>query len=234
MTKPSVPTCLAIVGDGNRRYAKTRGKETTWGHVQGFGRNLLRIERAAFAYGVRHVVFYLASEKNFGRDDEEVANFCEIVKRHLRHRFSLHDGTRVHVCGVWERFWEDPEIRKLSTRIEDRTRAFSKKHVTLCLAYDGRTEIIEAVKACARESNCGEGLTGTSFEKYLWTSHIPDVDFLIRTGCDGDPHNSGSFLMWKTPDTQLYFTEKPWPAFTPADLKEALVDYSRRHRRLGK
>lgn len=226
----TVPRSLVIIPDGNRRWAQSHGHSTQVGHTYGLF-NCRRIADAAFARGVKHVVLWAASESNLHRrDPRETKHIFRLLRKELLYRSKQASQVKVgfHLCGAWQEANSDPELVELVEEAHRRT-ASHEKHLTVLFGYSGITELVFAAERAAQAGV----ITKETIRRHLWTSHVPDIDLLIRTGVDGDPHWSDLLLPWQLQNTQLYFSEVCWPAFTIAHLEAAFDDYARRIRRAG-
>ena len=245
MPSTNIPKHIAAIPDGNRRWAKEHSLLPWKGHQEG----LLRFEevnRHAFDRGVQYFTFWAASEDNLTKRTRiEVA----VLKRLMRHQLKkeLKEGElvkkkiRFRLIGRWHEILKDAEIKKLANELEKATEKFTDKQLTILFGYDGRREMLEAVRTITKEEvsrlPTGQaGLRGNDayevIKNHLWTKDLPPVDLVIRTG--GEPHWSAGFMMWLTADSQFYFTPKFWPDFNNAALDKAIADYSERERRFGK
>lgn len=226
----SVPKCLVIIPDGNRRWARKNHRRDITGHTQGL-LNCRRIIRAAFELGVPQVVLWAASELNlYRREPREISHIFRLLKRELRSRLEKPEEIGFHLCGAWQRITQDEKLAQLVREIHEKTALYTKQQLTVLFGYSGRTELTEAF---VHLSASGEEITKENIRKYLWTSHLPDVDLVIRTGVQGDPHWSDGLLIWQIGNAQLYFSPKDWPAFGVEDLRAAIDDYAGRSRREG-
>lgn len=222
------PRSLVIVPDGNRRWAQSHGHSTQVGHIYGLF-NCRRIANAAFEHSVEHVVLWVASESNLQkRNPREIKHLFRLLKKELLYRSKQASEIGFHLCGAWQEANSDPELIELVEEAHRRT-ATCEKHLTVLFGYSGITEL---VSAAARAAQVGV-VTKETIRKHLWTSHLPDIDLLIRTGVDDDPHWSDLLLPWQLQNTQLYFSKVCWPTFTVALLDAAFDDYTRRIRRVG-
>ncbi len=226
----TVPTCLVIVPDGNRRWAREHHRRDTIGHTNGLI-NCRRVSRAAFDCGVQHVVLWAASELNLcRRPPHEIVHIFRLLKRELRHRIQHPEDIGFHLRGAWQRFTQDQELMELVREAHEKTAQHTKRQLTILFGYSGRTELVEAT---AKLLASGQAATAETIRAHLWTSHVPDVDLLIRTGTHGDPHWSDSLLPWQMHNAQLCFSPKCWPEFGVEDLQASLEDYNLRVRRAG-
>ena len=222
-----VPTCIGIILDGNRRWAKERGLPSFEGHSRGF-ENVEPILLAARDFGIRHVVVYAFSTENWGRSKKEVAHLMKIFETLAKKKLWRQHSERVAVRFVGQR-------ERLSKRLQRAMRlaeAGSSRdpRITLwwCLSYGGRADIVQAAQKASRKK---EKITEISLSKHLWTRGMPDPDLIIRPG--GEQRLS-NFLLWQVVYSELFFTKTYWPAFTIKDLNAVLKEYYARERRMGK
>lgn len=225
-----IPRCIVIVPDGNRRWAEMNHRTVFAGYEQGL-LNCRRVVRAAFEQGVQHVVFWAASELNLQRRPaHELVFLFKLLKRELRSRIQNPEETGFHLCGAWERLARDKELADLVRTAHQKAARYNDQQLTVLFGYSGKTELLEAFRELAVG---GEIVTEGAVRSHLWTSHLPDVDLLIRTGVHGDPHWSDSLLPWQMINTHLHFSSKFWPDFTAEDLSEVFREFSQRPRRMG-
>jgi undecaprenyl diphosphate synthase len=223
---------LAIIPDGNRRWAKKRSLRPWLGHEQG----TIALEilfRTAVESGIHYVTFWGASLDNIlKRSRPEVEFLLKITYKNLIKPENLNFihsyKMRVTFLGEWKTFIRDEKLKQGFEDLERKTRNYHQNFLTILFAYDGKREMLRALDKA--KNNTGP-LTDKSFRKFLETGHLPDVDFVIRTG--GQPHWSAGFMMWLTANSQFYFTDTLWPDFNKAELKKALRDYGNRERKMG-
>ena len=233
---PNVPLHVAIVPDGNRRWAKKRGLRPWEGHFAGgTGKNPEEVAQTAIDEGVKYLTIWLGSYENLTkRSSGEIRMLNKVyqafIKKMLDDKRTSEKGIRVRFTGEWKKLLE-PKTVELINRIQTQTKKHSKHHLTALLGYNGDREMVAAIKDLLKRR---VSVTDANIRKHLWTADLPPVDLVIRTGVEGDPHNSTGFMMWHTRDSQLYFSSKLWPDFTKNDLKLAIKDYQTRERRLGK
>lgn len=235
--KGNMPRHVAIIPDGNRRWAKKNALAAWMGHDRGT-ENLENIVEVFRETGVPYFSFWGSSQDNLAkRPKEEVNHLLEIFKREftkLANDKKVHDNKmKVNIFGAWRQQFP-PEVKAAMDNAIEKTKDYDKYFYNFFIAYSGTEELLDAVKeisAMARKDS-NLSIDQNLFKKSLLTKDLPPVDLLIRTG--GEPHNSDGFMMWDVADAQLFFSEKLWPDFTPDDLREALTDYSRRERRMGK
>ena len=226
------PKHIAIIPDGNRRWAKKRGLSASDGHREG-AKRFREVSKEAFKSGINYLTIWAASEKNLTeRNRVEVETLISILKNYLKEELAsgefVKNETRVSFLGRWREILKNPALENLIGTLEEKTAVFQKKHMTILLGYDGKSEMIEAIKKLRKET--GE-INYDTVKKHLWTNGSPPVDLIIRTG--GEPHWSAGFMMWHTADSQLYFTDMLWPDFGAAEFKIAVDDFRKRERRLG-
>jgi undecaprenyl diphosphate synthase len=224
---------LAIIMDGNGRWAKARGLPRTAGHKRG-AEAVRRTVEAAREMGVSYLTLYGFSSENWKRPAGEVADLMGLLRLYLRNEVnSLHkNGIRLRVIGDRERLGRD--IVSLIEESEAKTAANSALTLTLALSYGGRQEIVEAARRLAVEVAAGrlapEQVDEAALTARLFTAGTPDPDLMIRTS--GEQRIS-NFLLWQAAYTELVFVDTLWPDFGRPDLEEALRDFHRRERRFG-
>ncbi len=233
MPNEAVPNHIAIIPDGNRRWARQNGFLPWKGHERGVER-FREVSGAAFEQGTRYVTLWAASESNLKeRSREEVAMLVMLLSREIGRMLDSEefawDKTRVRVIGNWNAILKDEKLAHLVAALEEKTRSFSARNLTILFGYDGTSEMLEAIRALRGAS---EQITADAVHRALATRDLPPVDLVIRTG--GEPHWSAGFMMWHTANSQFYFTERFWPEFGADALAEAFREYARRERRFGK
>ena len=229
-----IPSHVAVIMDGNRRWARERGLPVAEGYRRGIG-SLRELTRACRDYGVRLLTAYGFSTENWKRDAGEVSLLFDLCCAFaVTEAAGLRkDGVRVRVLGDVSALPRAPR-EALATLVEQTERCRS---ITLNLAvnYSGRSEMLEAVKALARDVRAGridpEAIDQTAFERRLYTAGQPDPDLLIRPGGE---HRISNFLLYQLAYTELWVSDVHWPDFDRAHFEAALVDYQSRHRRFGK
>jgi len=228
-----IPEHIAIIMDGNGRWAKRRGLHRYVGHHEGVV-SVRNITESAVEIGVKHLTLYTFSTENWGRPKEEIeALMTLLVDTVARERETLlKNGVRLHVLGNLLALPASCQ-RGLNDLMEE-TAPLNKMHLHLALSYSGRWEIVEAAKALAQEVQEGrlspEDITQDLFASHLPSGDLPDPDLLIRTG--GDMRIS-NFLLWSIAYTELYVTSTLWPDFRRDALADAVRDFQSRERRFG-
>lgn len=232
--KNKLPAHIAIIMDGNGRWACRHGKERIFGHQQGV-QSVRSVIEAAAELGIKFLTLYAFSTENWGRPDEEVTALMEIMVQSLNDETDtlLKNNIRMSAIGDFNRLSGDVKERLLETlRLTSQSTGLN---LVVALSYSSRWEITEAAKTIASQVNNGilqiESINETEFEKYLSTSGIPDPDLMIRTS--GELRIS-NFLLWQLAYTELYFTEKLWPDFGKEDFYKAIINFQKRERRFGK
>lgn len=221
-----MPVHVAIIMDGNGRWAKKRGLPRTAGHAQG-ARVVEQILEDADHMGIRYLTVYAFSTENWKRSQQEVADLFRLMRRFFVdeiHR-CIEMGVRVVCIGNYDRL--SAEDREVIRQAEEVTKDCDRLYLQIALSYGGRDEIVRAAEAYARDVLAGkakaDSLTEEAFGSYLYTAGVPDMDLVIRTG--GDQRLS-NFFPWQSTYADLWFTDTLWPDFSEALLKEAL-DYYR-------
>ncbi len=227
------PVHVAVIMDGNGRWAKARGLPRVAGHRRGAESVRVTIE-AAIEHGVRYLTLFGFSSENWKRPADEVTDLMGLLRHYLRAELAeLHrNGVRVRVIGERERFASD--IVGLITNAEDTTRTNTRLDAIIALSYGGRADIVAAARRLAAEAKAGRldiaQIDEARFGGALWTAGIPDPDLLIRTS--GEKRIS-NFLLWQTAYTEFIFVNTLWPDFGKRDFAEAVSEFQRRERRYG-
>ena len=232
--KENKPYHIAIIPDGNRRWAKAKGLKPWLGHQQG-KKTLSKILKTAFELKIPCFSFWASSKDNLKkRSSLEVAFLLNLYKKgsiQLLHNKHIHKNkVRINIIGDWQKQFPN-DVKKPMERLIEATKNYNKFQLNFLVAYSGVDEMIKAIKEIVKQNLDKKIITPAFIKRHLLTKDLPPVDYLIRTG--GEPHISSGFMMWDTTDAQLYFSDKLWPDFTPDDFKQAIRDYSRRQRRFG-
>jgi undecaprenyl diphosphate synthase len=234
----SLPCHLAIIPDGNRRWAREHHLPSALGHEEGV-KALENVLDAVYELGITCFSFWGASEANLlKRPPKEVRaleKLFEIYFQKLSENRRIHEKqVKINVIGRWQELIKSEAAKRSIQMAIESTNKYNTYSLNIFIAYDGVLEMVNAIERIARELSHTPGLVITPqvVKANLLTHELPPVDLLIRTG--GEPHLSAGFMMWDISDTQLYFTEKHWPEFTEQDLREAIDDFKKRQRRYGK
>ena len=229
----ALPRHIAIIMDGNGRWAQARGLPRIAGHRQG-AEAVRRTVRAAGELGIPYLTLFGFSSENWKRPIEEVGDLMGLLRHYLRGEIAeLHkNGVRLRVIGDLARL--APDIVTLIVNAEALTRDNPGVNLTIALSYGGRAEIVAAVRAIAAKAANGglapEAIDETAISRHLFTDGMPDPDLLIRTS--GEQRIS-NFLLWQCAYSELVFTKTLWPDFGQADLVQAIADFGCRERRYG-
>jgi undecaprenyl diphosphate synthase len=229
-----LPVHVAVIMDGNGRWARRRGQERIFGHHQGV-KSVRKVIEAAAELGIKYLTLYAFSTENWNRPDEEVSALMDIMVESLNNETDtlLENNISITVIGDLSRLSE-----KVSTRLRKTirlTEGCTRLKLVVALSYSSRWEISEACRKIARSVKKGllnaDNITEDTVSENLETSGIPDPELMIRTS--GEKRIS-NFLLWQLAYTELYFTEKLWPDFGKEDFYKAVADFQKRERRYGK
>ena len=227
------PRHIAIIMDGNGRWAKQRGLPRTAGHKAG-AESFRNIANYCRTLGVEYLTVYAFSTENWKRSSEEVSGIMLLLRRYLEEALRDMEKNHVRFCFFGDLSRLSPELRKLCLDAQNRSSEYDEVQVNFCLNYGGRDEIIRAVRAYAAEVAVGkadpEMLTETAFETYLDSAGVPDPELIIRPS--GEMRTS-NFLLWQSAYSEYVFMDVLWPDFGPRDLDAAIAEYHRRSRRFG-
>jgi undecaprenyl diphosphate synthase len=233
LDKRSIPRHVAIIMDGNGRWAERRGLSRVEGHRAGL-ESVRAVVRAAHELGVRWLTLYAFSLENWDRPKAEVDELMRLLERYLDLELEevVRNGIQVRAIGRIERL--PASARRKVERAVARTRENREMTLVFAVSYGGRAEIVDAARRLLRDAEQGkvdpERLDEKTFGAYLYDAEMPDPDLLIRTGAESRVSN---FLLWQIAYTELYTTDAMWPEFRKPDLVEAIADYQTRERRFG-
>ena len=228
-----VPNHIAIILDGNGRWAKAKGMPRSYGHVKGCA-NLETICEVAKSLGVKYLTVYAFSTENWKRSKEEVDGLMNLFRNYLKKciKISKQNKMRVKVIGDIRAF--DLDIQESVRKLEEYSKEFEELHFQIELNYGSRDEIARGLRRLAQDVKEGkaqpEEITEQFVENYLDTAGIPDPDLMIRTS--GEQRLS-NFLLWQLAYTEFYFTPVAWPDFNREELVKAIEKYNERDRRYG-
>jgi undecaprenyl diphosphate synthase len=231
--EPKPPVHVAIIMDGNGRWAKARGLPRVAGHKRG-AEAVRRTVTGAAELGVQYLTLYGFSSENWKRPPAEIDDLMGLLRLYLNNEIEELDrkGVRLRVIGQRSRL--QPDIVRLIEGAERRTAANRKLNLIVALSYGGRAEIADAARCIAEGVSAGRidpaAVDEDLFERFLYTADIPDPDLLIRTS--GEKRIS-NFLLWQCAYAELVFLERLWPDFTRDDLESAITEYHGRDRRYG-
>ena len=224
--KSRLPRHIAIIMDGNGRWAKKRGLPRTAGHKVG-AETFRKIALQCKALGVEYLTIYAFSTENWKRPAEEVSTLMSLLKKYMQEAIDTMERDKMKLRFFGDLSALSPELQDLARRanaVADRVDGFQ---ANLCINYGGRDEILHAAKLCAA---AGEEMTEENLEKHLYSAGIPDPELIIRPG--GELRLS-NFLLWQASYAELWFPEVLWPDFTEEEFDRAMEEYARRDRRFG-
>ena len=222
-----IPRHIAIIMDGNGRWAKKRMLPRSAGHKYGMERMIGLMERA-FELGVDYITVYALSTENLKRPKEEIEGLFNLLRNHFKEYLGrvCARGVRLRAIGDVSRLPED--LQQILHDSEAETAKYEGKGINVAVVYGSRDEIVQAVNRAVER---GEKVTEESFSKLLYTADIPDPDLVIRTGKEVRLSN---FLLYQSAYAELYFSNKMFPDFSDRDLDKAILSFSSRTRRFGK
>lgn len=229
-----VPNHVAIILDGNGRWAKAKGMPRNYGHTMG-AKNVEIISRAAYDLGIRYLTLYAFSTENWNRPQSEVNALMKLLDSYLKN--CLKTAKKNHICvrviGDITRL--DEKFQQNIRELEAASRDYDGLRLQIAINYGSRDEMIRAMRKILKDQENGkitaEELDETRFASYLDTAGIPNPDLLIRTS--GEQRLS-NYLLWQLAYSEFYFTDTPWPDFNEQELKQAVEAYSARDRRYGR
>lgn len=222
-----IPRHIALIMDGNGRWAKKRLLPRSVGHKNGMERMIGLMEHA-FDLGVEYMTVYALSTENLRRPKEELEGLFNLIRNHFKEYMGrvCARGVRLRIVGDVSLLPED--VQQILRESEEETAKYEGKGINIALAYGARNEIVQAVN---RAIERGEKVTEESFASLLYTAETPDPDLIIRTGKEVRLSN---FLLYQAAYAELYFSDKMFPEFSDKELEKAIVEYSARTRRFGK
>ena len=229
----NVPQHVAIILDGNGRWAKSKGMPRNYGHAQG-SKNVERICEDAYKMGIKYLTVYAFSTENWSRPKGEVDALMTLLRNYMKTCLNTAKKNRMKVRVIGDKTGLDPDIQTRIRELEEASKDNDGLNFTIAINYGSRDEIARAVRHISEDVAAGKldptSVTEETISNYLDTAGIPDPDLLIRTS--GELRLS-NFLMWQLAYTEFYFTNTPWPDFTKEELAEAIGKYNSRDRRYG-
>ena len=228
-----IPQHVAIILDGNGRWAKCKGMPRNYGHVRG-AKNLETICRDAYNMGIKYLTVYLFSTENWKRSKEEVNALMDLFRSYTKtcKNTARKNNMKVRVLGDPEAL--DSDLRRSLKELEESSKGNTGLNFQIAINYGSRDEMVRAIRRLTQDCMEGEvrpeDIDERLFASYLDTREVPDPDLLIRTS--GEQRLS-NYLLWQLAYTEFYFTEVPWPAFTKEELWKAIEKYNSRERRYG-
>lgn len=233
-SEKKIPVHVSIIMDGNGRWARERGRERVYGHLNGV-ESVRAVTEESVAQGVRYLSLYAFSEENWNRPQEEVGYLMGLMMKAISDEVDnlMKNGVRFVVLGNRSRL--DASLNGAIDRLMDMTRNNANLTLIVFLSYSGKWDILQAAVKMAREAvgnpSLLENLQPADFDRYLVTAGIPDPDLIIRTS--GEQRIS-NYLLWQGAYSEFYFTDIMWPDFRKEAYRNALAEYARRDRRYGK
>lgn len=228
--KMKIPQSIGVIGDGNRRWAKSHGLLPFAGHEEGAKRYKEFADWAA-ELGVKYVTAYIFSTENWNRPAAEVDFLLNLFKKTIADELDIFHGKNMKIRIVGDRTRFSKDLVTVVEHAEQVTAANTGLCLVFAFSYGGREEILSAVRAIYKEDSfIDKPISGEDFEKYLWTHGIPDPEIVVRTS--GEQRLS-NFLPWQSTYSELFFLDKMWPEITKGDLEQVFIDYADRERRFG-
>lgn len=235
MAQQSLPTPrhIAIIMDGNGRWAKQRGLPRKAGHKAG-AETFRRIAAHCHEIGVKYLTVYAFSTENWKRAEDEVSSIMFLLERYLKEALADMEKNKIRFCFFGDMSRLSPSLQKLCRETVERSSGYTEAQVNFCINYGGRDELVRAARAFAADVAAGkcaaDSLTEGLFERYLDSAGIPDPELVIRPS--GEKRTS-NFLPWQSAYAEFVFMDVLWPDFSAADLDKAIEEFHRRNRRFG-
>ena len=233
ITERPVPEHIAIIMDGNGRWATKRGMPRYAGHAYG-AETFRTIANYCKSIGVKYLTVYAFSTENWKRSQEEVGTIMGLLGKYLQEALQDMEKNQVRFVFFGDLDRLSPELREMCLQTQERSRAYEGVQVNFCLNYGGRDEIMMAARRFAQDCIAGEktpeDLDSALFSSYLYSAQVPDPDLIIRPS--GEKRTS-NFLLWQSAYSEYVFTDVLWPDFTPEDLEKAIAEFNQRSRRFG-
>lgn len=229
----NMPQHVAIILDGNGRWAKAKGMPRNYGHAQG-SKNVERICEEAWRMGIKYLTVYAFSTENWNRPQDEVDALMKLLRNYMKTCLKTAEKNDMKIRVIGDKTKLDDDIRTRIAELEEATKNNGGLNFQIAINYGSRDEITRAVRNLAKD--CAEGKVNADeineqvIESYLDTHDIPDPDLLIRTS--GEQRLS-NYLLWQLAYTEFYFTDVPWPDFSKEELLKAVEQYNKRDRRYG-
>ena len=228
-----IPQHVAIMLDGNGRWAKAKGMPRTYGHIEG-AKTVEKICEEAWKMGIKYLTVYAFSTENWKRSKEEVDALMKLLRNYMKNCLKTAEKNDMVVRVIGDKTGLDDDIREQIDALEKASANNGGLNFQIAINYGSRDEIVRSVRKVMEDVKAGkieaDQMDEAMFDSYLDTAGIPSPDLLIRTS--GEQRLS-NFLMWQLAYTEFYFTDVPWPAFTKEDLEKAIEKYNSRDRRFG-
>lgn len=234
LSQMKIPNHVAIILDGNGRWAKKRLMPRNYGHMQG-AKTVEKICEDAWNMGIHYLTVYAFSTENWKRPEDEVNALMKLLKNYLKDCIERSNSNDMRVRVIGDKTGLNDEIREKIAELEEMTKNNTGLNFTIAINYGSRDEMVRAMKKMAMDIKDGkvpeDDISEETFGNYLDTVGIPDPDLLIRTS--GEQRLS-NYLLWQLAYTEFYFTDVLWPDFSKKDLEDAVFAYNKRDRRFGK
>ena len=234
LSQMKIPNHVAIILDGNGRWAKKRLMPRNYGHMQG-AKTVEKICEDAWNMGIHYLTVYAFSTENWKRPEDEVSALMKLLKNYLKDCIERSNSNDMRVRVIGDKTGLNDEIRDKIAELEEMTKNNTGLNFTIAINYGSRDEMVRAMKKMATDIKDGKvsenEISEETFGNYLDTVGIPDPDLLIRTS--GEQRLS-NYLLWQLAYTEFYFTDVLWPDFSKKDLEDAILAYNKRDRRFGK
>ena len=229
----NVPQHIAIILDGNGRWAKAKGMPRNYGHVQG-SKNVEKICEEAWRMGIKYLTVYAFSTENWSRPQNEVDALMKLLRNYMKTCLKTAEKNRMRVRVIGDKTGLDEDIRTRIKELEEASKNNDGLNFQIAINYGSRDEMTRAARKLAKDCVAGkvnpDMIDESLFNSYLDTNDIPDPDLMIRT--TGEQRLS-NYLLWQLAYSEFYFTDIPWPAFTKEELIKAIEQYNKRDRRFG-
>lgn len=229
----NIPQHIAIILDGNGRWAKAKGMPRNYGHTMG-AKNVEVICKAAYDMGVKYVTMYAFSTENWNRPDSEVKALMKLLESYLKNCIKTADKNNMRIRVIGDKTGLSDSFQKQIAELEEHSKANDGLNLTIAINYGSRDEMVRAIRHLSYDVADGslgpDDIDENCFAGYLDTAGIPDPDLLIRTS--GELRLS-NYLLWQLAYSEFYFTDVPWPDFDKAELEKAIDAYNKRDRRYG-
>ena len=228
-TYQAMPEHIAIMMDGNGRWARARHRPRVFGHSQGV-KTVRRIVEGASDIGVKCLTLYSFSTENWSRPKAEIAALFNLLREYVDSDLETLHGRNVRVRILGSRSGLKPDLLDLIQRVEDTTKNNTAFDLNIAFNYGGRDELLRAAAKAVAAGHTLEDMSEASFSDFLDTAGLPDVDLVIRTSGE---HRISNFLLWQAAYAEFVFSDVLWPDFQISDLEAAIVEFNRRDRRFG-
>ncbi|MGB0172582.1 MAG: isoprenyl transferase [Flavobacteriaceae bacterium] len=229
-----LPRHIAIIMDGNGRWAKRRNQPRVFGHRQG-AKSVRKVVEATARLGINNLTLYAFSTENWNRPKHEIKTLMKLLVNALKNELGLMMKNNIRLNAIGHTDMMPPNVQQELQEVLDETKENTGLVLTLALSYGARQEILRAVQEISHKVKNNiisvENVDDNIINKHLYTQNLPDVDLLIRTS--GEVRIS-NFLLWQIAYAELYFTDELWPDFNETSLHKAIADYQKRERRFGK